>query len=464
MMRINGMMNNCPISYKAKMDKGNDTLSKKTSDDNLKNKASAKDILNAMMLASTASMGLLSFAEKQKKAKELVRNNEPKNFDVPKQPINDSKNPVEVKPVVDLGAPIDEMNSVIELPEQPVFVDEINESKASDDISNSADIELDETSELDIEEEISFDEREEMIENLKKEIDCLSAEEAYGINKYYKDCDCSVINTDVHANEKGFFIEVRLIDEKIRKDEDLKEEIIQELKLRQFIEMNARLGLHKEPTPELLALETVNLKELNKELLDRATIYMREIEMPNKIEEKIFEPWYINYIKLCKQLGISARECGVPGGAFDHYLQLQQRQNTETYPEYVKLLEYRAGYDENAFHNFVNLSVDDDKLAPKMGDLLHNLASSYKDELYSLKRVIKLVEKEPKTNYKLIDMLQALKDKKITFDKFLLKLRLLQDEVSEEMPVQEEILCEDTEEDYEQQTNYYYQEDNFVYV
>ena len=305
------------------------------------------------------------------------------------------------------------------------------------------------------EEEISPSERQEMIEILKKKIDCLSAEEAYGINKYYKDCDCSVINTDVRANKKGFFLVVDLVDEKIRNDKELKEQIIQELKLQQFREMSARLGLQKEPTPELLALEIVDLNAVNKELLSRATIYERAIGIPEnaKILEKIFEPWYINYIKLCRQHGITPRECGVKGGAFDHYLQLQQRQNADTYPDYVKTLQYRAGYDENAFHDYVNLSVDDDKLAPAMGEMLHDLASSNNKELYSLKEVIDLIKQAPKTNWKVLDLLQALKDKEITFDNFTSKLRVIKQEIKaeEEESVREKL---DIDTIYQENHNY----------
>lgn len=412
MMRINGVMNNYPISYKAKMDKSNSVLFEKTSNVEVNNKDLEKQAINTLLFSVSKPLGILSMLNKRVNQNVKDDKNSQKPEDL--KPILDVEGESDdVLPVVDMGLPVSDMD-LLELPSQPVPVEKPVKITQGVDLSGCAEISEE------VETLTPAGKRMEMIEDLKKEIDYLGAEEAINMNEYYEDCDCSVINTSIRANKDGFFVVVDLVDEKIRNDKELKEQIIQSLKLQQFREMSARLGLQKEPTPELLALEIVDLNAVNKELLSRATIYERAIGIPEnaKILEKIFEPWYINYIKLCKQLGVSPRECGVKGGAFDHYLQLQQRQNADTYPDYVKTLQYRAGYDENAFHDYVNLAVDDKTISSELGNLLSNIASSEGEDFYSLRDIIDLIKKVPQYQERFFKLLQALQKKEINIFQF----------------------------------------------
>ena len=65
--------------------------------------------------------------------------------------------------------------------------------------------------------------------------------------------------------------------------------------------------------------------------------------------EKVYEKWYIEYVKLCKKYGVEVRPCGVEGGAFSHYYELlQMEKGPEAWERYIKLQEYRSQYDDNA--------------------------------------------------------------------------------------------------------------------
>ena len=65
--------------------------------------------------------------------------------------------------------------------------------------------------------------------------------------------------------------------------------------------------------------------------------------------EKVYEKWYIEYVKLCKKYGVAVRPCGVEGGAFSHYYELlQMEKGPEAWERYIKLQEYRSQYDDNA--------------------------------------------------------------------------------------------------------------------
>ncbi len=302
--------------------------------------------------------------------------------------------------------------------------------------------------------DVDKEKRQKRINELKKYIDNLDAEEAIGINEYHKDCNCSIVNTGFEADKDGFWVIVSLFDNEILNDKELEQEIIKNLKTRDWMQHFSKYG---EPTEENLECMTINSKDLEEEKRLFAKLYERAIKMPEdkKLLEKIFEPWYINYIKLCRQLGITPRECGVAGGAFDHYLQLQERQNPDTYSEYVKNLEYRANYDENAFHNLVNLEVDDDNIPLGVGELLHNMASKFKDELSSLKEVLKLA---PKGRNKITNLLILLKDDSISFSEFMKAIKELKQELkeAEEESVHEEL---DIDTIYQEDNNYDYDYD-----
>ena len=308
--------------------------------------------------------------------------------------------------------------------------------------------------------DVDKEKRQKRKNELMVEMDCLSAEQALYIDEYYEDSDYTILCTDIVANEKGFWIYVDLIDENKKASEEVQKQALESAKATMFLKQYAIDNTTKREG--ILDSSVRESAEYQKELNRLSSEYQVVKEMPSNLAVKVFESWYIKYIELCKQIGVVPRECGVAGGAFDHYLQLQQRQNVDTYPDYVKTLQYRAGYDENAFHDYVNLQVDDDKLAPAMGEMLHDLASSNNKELYSLKEVIDLIKQAPKTNWKVLDLLQALKDKEITFDNFTTKLRVIKQELkaAEEESVREKL---DIDTIYQENHNYDYN-DNTQYV
>ena len=269
----------------------------------------------------------------------------------------------------------------------------------------------------------------------------------YYDKEYYEDCDCSVSYAGIRTIGTDYYVIVNLVDEKIKGDKELEEKIIKNLKTREW---NKHYSKYGEPTEENLKCMSINPKELKEEIDLRATIYTREIELPknSKEIEKTFEPWYINYIKLCRQQGVNPRECGVPGGAYDHYLQLQERQNPDTYSEYVKNLEYRAGYNENAFHDLVNLNVDDYVIPTEMGHLLHDIASSEEKEIPSLKRVIDFIKQTSKFELTIYEWLKALKQGSITFTEFNSILNQIEQDVkeakAETVSEKSEAICEES--------------------
>lgn len=63
---------------------------------------------------------------------------------------------------------------------------------------------------------------------------------------------------------------------------------------------------------------------------------------------KVLDPWYIEYMNLCKEFGVSVRPCG-KGGAWNHYYELRlKKYDPEAYESYLRLEEYRSRYDEKA--------------------------------------------------------------------------------------------------------------------
>lgn len=72
-------------------------------------------------------------------------------------------------------------------------------------------------------------------------------------------------------------------------------------------------------------------------------------EPPKPAEVKVLASWYQEYLRLCKKYGVQPRICGVKGGAWDHFYELNLREtNPEAYQSYIRIREYRARYDETA--------------------------------------------------------------------------------------------------------------------
>ncbi|MGN0031784.1 MAG: hypothetical protein ACI37Q_07520 [Candidatus Gastranaerophilaceae bacterium] len=63
----------------------------------------------------------------------------------------------------------------------------------------------------------------------------------------------------------------------------------------------------------------------------------------------VLADWYKSYLDLCEKFGECERPCGMPGGAWDHYIELQLKaSDPEGYEAYLRLRKYRARYDERA--------------------------------------------------------------------------------------------------------------------
>ncbi len=100
--------------------------------------------------------------------------------------------------------------------------------------------------------------------------------------------------------------------------------------------------------------------------------------------EELLASWYKDYLKLCKEYGVSPRPCGVKGGAGDHWFELCMRRNDpQAYEWYLRIQQYRAKYDEKgmileilrmADKKSVNLSPE--KLSKLSKDDLKSLLKS----------------------------------------------------------------------------------------
>ena len=125
-MRINGVMNNYPISYKAKMDKSNSVLSEKTSNVEVNNKDLEKQAINTLLFSVSKPLGILSMLNNHKKIGMSVAVNSPqpaKTEDL--KPLDNAETKIDKNPsVAELGAIFDEQGDV-NIPD--VFVDEIND-------------------------------------------------------------------------------------------------------------------------------------------------------------------------------------------------------------------------------------------------------------------------------------------------------------------------------------------------
>ncbi len=77
---------------------------------------------------------------------------------------------------------------------------------------------------------------------------------------------------------------------------------------------------------------------------------------------KVLAPWYINYLKLCKEFGVSPRPCG-KGGAWNHFYELRlKKSDPEAYEAYCRLQEYRSRYDDKAMLSRMLDKIDNNSI------------------------------------------------------------------------------------------------------
>lgn len=127
--------------------------------------------------------------------------------------------------------------------------------------------------------------------------------------------------------------------------------------------------------------------------------------------EDLLASWYKDYLKLCKEYGVSPRPCGVKGGAGDHWFELCMRRNAPyAYERYLRIQQYRAKYDEKgmileilrmADKKSANLSPE--KLSKLSKDELKSLLESIKNGDIEVKDLENLSPKKIKENIKRVE-------------------------------------------------------------
>lgn len=137
------------------------------------------------------------------------------------------------------------------------------------------------------------------------------------------------------------------------------------------------------------------IEETNPKLLEKNIKHLRKILVPKEEYVYMFESWYIHYMELCKKYGVSPRECGIAGGAVDHYYELQKREKSlEEYEKYIQLQENRAQYDKKAFILRINREKDNDVLSDEIANLLKSALETKHSDIYILNKVINLIKKQ----------------------------------------------------------------------
>ncbi len=125
---------------------------------------------------------------------------------------------------------------------------------------------------------------------------------------------------------------------------------------------------------------------------------------------ELLASWYKDYLKLCEKYGESVRECGVKGGAGDHWFELCLRRNDEkAYESYLRMQEYRARYDENAMFALImrmaskeHINLSPEKLSKLSKEELKTVSKFFKEGFIdvedlnnlSSKNIKKIIENE----------------------------------------------------------------------
>ena len=89
-------------------------------------------------------------------------------------------------------------------------------------------------------------------------------------------------------------------------------------------------------------------------IVDKSLI-VKNIDPPEdpKSSGKVLTAWYLNYLKLCKELGIYPKGPEAGSGAWMQFRELLMRKNDpEAYSRYLRLEEYRSKYDSKAAISF----------------------------------------------------------------------------------------------------------------
>ena len=97
----------------------------------------------------------------------------------------------------------------------------------------------------------------------------------------------------------------------------------------------------------------ISIRDKNGQIISSETIDKsnppEKTAPPSVPPVKILSSWYKHYLSLCKSFHVSPRPCGVSGGAWDHYYELNLKINDpDGYMDYIRDRIYRARYNEKA--------------------------------------------------------------------------------------------------------------------
>lgn len=89
----------------------------------------------------------------------------------------------------------------------------------------------------------------------------------------------------------------------------------------------------------------VTIRDKKGNIISQTDIPNKKTPDPKEDDPKALASWYINYLKLCKEFGVSPLPCG-KGGAGNHFYELNLRKNDPVaYAEYEKRITYRETYN-----------------------------------------------------------------------------------------------------------------------
>ncbi|MBQ3641354.1 hypothetical protein II906_05465 [bacterium] len=325
-----------------------------------------KHFLKALFLASGIGCAILALLGMDKKANLG-------NITFPKPSDKDSGNSSNGTPANDTEATMEAKPVAEAKPAKPVV-----ETEPSATVVPPVAAEIEEAS-------ISEEDKQKEIRKLKVYIDELGFEDAVNIEEYYNEYGLSI---------KGELVDraavVRLLDQKAIDEERA---------------MRAERAFNN-PLEEMIPTDE-----------SKHTLYERIIPMPKYLYNKYLEGWYIHYLELCEKYGVTPRECGVTGGAFDHYYELQQMENGN-YESYITRENQRARYDKKALICRINReTVPASELQTLLTSAVSN-ASDNEDNVYIINKALDMMQENTDLCEKIKKLLSKLSAGKISYEDF----------------------------------------------
>lgn len=166
---------------------------------------------------------------------------------------------------------------------------------------------------------------------------------------FIKDKDGNSVQKVFEQNDKGLY---ELKSREVFKKKDLQTKTVTRLK-----DGNTEIVCEDIKT-KVITIKDKKGNVISEEVIDKT----HPPKGPDKPEAKVFDQWYIDYLKLCKEFGVSPRPCG-KGGAWYHFYELRLAKNDpEAYESYCRLQEYRSRYDDKAMLGRMLNGIDNNSL------------------------------------------------------------------------------------------------------